>query len=269
MKRKGRHRPTIEDLVEISGIETLHPGGFALTRRTAELLDLQPGMRLLDVSSGRGTQAVFYARHFGVTVVGVDLAGEMVVAARRKAAAAGLGDRVTFRQGDSQALPFEDDGFDAVVNECAVGIPDDSQQVLDEMVRVARPGATLAIHESLWRRAMPEAEKIELTERYGTTPLAAEEWQAMLRRAGVVDIVTEIEPWSQPEMFWKIRTARDVAKPSQVLSLPERIRTVGRVYARYGIKGIFKALVNEKRFYGAVMDGKIGYGLFKGIKAGV
>ena len=65
--------------------ETLHPGGFALTRRTAELLDLQPGMRLLDVSSGRGTQAVFYARHFGVTVVGVDLAGEMVVAALKSA----------------------------------------------------------------------------------------------------------------------------------------------------------------------------------------
>jgi len=37
MKRKGIYRPTIEDAVEISGIETLHPGGFALTRRTAEV----------------------------------------------------------------------------------------------------------------------------------------------------------------------------------------------------------------------------------------
>lgn len=139
MKRQGIQRPTIEDLAETSGIETLHPGGFALTRRTAELLALQPGMRLLDVSSGRGTQAVFYARHFGVTVVGVDLSDEMVAAARQKAAAAGMGDRVTFKQGDSQALPFEDACFDAVVNECAVGIPDDSQKVLDEMVRRPDP----------------------------------------------------------------------------------------------------------------------------------
>jgi ubiquinone/menaquinone biosynthesis C-methylase UbiE len=266
MKRQGIHRPTIEDLVETSGIETLHPGGFALTRRTAELLALQPGMRLLDVSSGRGTQAVFYARHFGVTVVGMDLAGEMVAAARQKAAAAGMGDRVTFKQGDSQALPFEDACFDAVVNECAVGIPDDSQKVLNEMVRVARPGAALAIHESLWRRPLQASAKIELAERYGTTPLATDEWEAMLTNAGVTEIVAEIEPWSQPEMFWKIRAERDVAKPSQVLSMPERIRTVSRVYARYGIKGIFKALENERRFYRAVMDGKIGYGLFKGVK---
>ena len=63
MKRQGIHRPTIEDLVEISGIETLNPGGFALTRRTAERLALKPGMHLLDVSCGRGTQAVFYVRH--------------------------------------------------------------------------------------------------------------------------------------------------------------------------------------------------------------
>ncbi|MDJ0875922.1 MAG: methyltransferase domain-containing protein [Desulfobacterales bacterium] len=266
MKRLGIHRPTIEDLVEISGIETLHPGGFALTRRTAELLDLQPGMHLLDVSSGRGTQAVFYAQNFGVTVVGVDLSADMIAAARTRAAAAGLDDRVTFRQGDSQALPFEDTHFDAVVNECAVGIPDDSQKVLDEMVRVVKPGGALAIHESLWRCPLPEDNKRELAERYGTTPLAAEEWEAMLARAGVEAIVTEIEPWSRPEMFWKIRAERDVSKPSQVLSLPERARTVGRVYRQYGLKGIFKALENEKRFYGAVIDGKIGYGLFKGVK---
>ncbi|MNO42728.1 hypothetical protein D3C76_329250 [compost metagenome] len=61
MKRKGIHKPTIEDAIEISGIETLHPGGFDLTGRTAEVAELEPGMRVLDVSSGRGTQAIFYA----------------------------------------------------------------------------------------------------------------------------------------------------------------------------------------------------------------
>lgn len=29
MKRKGIYRPTVEDAIEIGGIETLHPGGFA------------------------------------------------------------------------------------------------------------------------------------------------------------------------------------------------------------------------------------------------
>ncbi|MNC56358.1 hypothetical protein D3C75_1059490 [compost metagenome] len=60
MKRRGIHRPTIEDAVEISGIETLHHGEFDLTKRTAEIAGLRLGMRVLDVSSGRGTQAIFY-----------------------------------------------------------------------------------------------------------------------------------------------------------------------------------------------------------------
>lgn len=82
MKRSGAHRPTIEEVVEISGIETLHPGGFALTRRTAEVAAMRPGLDVLDVSSGRGTQAVFYAREYGVRVMGVDIAPDMVGTAR-------------------------------------------------------------------------------------------------------------------------------------------------------------------------------------------
>lgn len=51
MKRKGIHKPTIEDAIEISGIETLHPGGFELMRRTTEVTELKPGMRVLDAPS--------------------------------------------------------------------------------------------------------------------------------------------------------------------------------------------------------------------------
>lgn len=78
MKRKGIYKPTIEDIIELRRLETLHPGGFALTRRTAELADLKPGLTVLDVSSGRGTQSVFYAKEFGVDVTGVDISKEMI-----------------------------------------------------------------------------------------------------------------------------------------------------------------------------------------------
>lgn len=55
MKRQGTHKPTVEDAIEISGIEILHPGGYELTKRTAEVYELKPEMKVLDVSSGRGT----------------------------------------------------------------------------------------------------------------------------------------------------------------------------------------------------------------------
>jgi ubiquinone/menaquinone biosynthesis C-methylase UbiE len=265
MKRLGIHKPTIEDAIELSGIETLHPGGFALTRRTAELAGLQPGMRVLDVSSGRGTQAIFYAAQFGVHVTGVDIADDMVRTAAQNARQAGLEDKVRFRQGDSQCLPFEDGSFDVAINECAVGIPDDSQRVLDEMVRVVRTGGAAAMHESTWKKPLPEDEKEQFAERYGTTPLEVSEWENMLQRAGVRDIVTECRPWSEPEMFWKIRKDRDVRSPSQVLTLPERLATAGKVFRRYGLKGVLKVFENERIFYRAVREEKLGYCLFKGI----
>jgi ubiquinone/menaquinone biosynthesis C-methylase UbiE len=266
MKRKGIHKPTIEDLVEISGIETLHPGGLALTRRTAELANLKPGMKVLDVSSGRGFQAIYYAQAFGVDVMGIDISDEMIMAATRNAERAGLNGQVHFKPADSQQLPFGDNTFDAVINECAVGIPDDSQKVLDEMARVAKPGGTIAIHESTWRKSLSPEEKDELSERYGTTPLEFDEWTAMLQRAGIQEIVAEFDEWSKPELFWKIRSDRDVSHHLQVLSIPERILTSVKILRRYGLNGVFKAFENERVFYQAVLSGKLGYCLFKGLK---
>jgi ubiquinone/menaquinone biosynthesis C-methylase UbiE len=266
MKRTGRHRPTIEDVIEISGLELLHPGGLKLTRRTAEVAHMQPGMKVLDVSSGRGTPAVYYAREFGVEIVGVDIASEMVCTATGKAAQAGLKDRIVIEQGDSQALPYADNVFDAVINECAVGIPDDSQKVLDEMVRVTRPGGTIVIHESTWRKPLPRDERDDFAERYGTTPLTYDEWLAMLTQAGVQEIETEFDEWSRPEMFWEIRQDRQVTDYSKVLSPREKLVTVWRVFRRYGLRGVFTTFKNEKVFYAAVLDGKLGYCLFKGIK---
>lgn len=266
MKRKGIHRPTVEDVVEISGIETLHPGGLALTRRTAELANLEAGMKVLDVSSGRGSQAIYYAQTFGVQVVGIDISDQMITTATQNAKRAGLNGQVLFRQADSQQLPFGDNSFDAVINECAVGIPDDSQRVIDEMARVAKPGGAVAIHESTWRKPLPVEEKDEISERYGTTPLEFDEWVAMLKQAGLREIITEFDQWSKPEMFWKIRKDRDVRNHRQVLSLPERIRTSVKIFGRYGLKGVFKAFENERAFFHTVLAGKLGYSLFKGVK---
>ena len=210
MKRKDIYKPTIEEAIEIGGIETLHPGGFALTKRTAELAGLKEGLKILDVSSGRGTQSIYYAKEFGVDVTGLDIDEDMIETASQKALENNLKDKVIFKKGDSQSLPFQDNSFDVVINECAVGIPDDSQKVLNEMVRVVKPGGAVLIHESTWKKKLSSEEKDDFSERYGTTPLELEEWISMLKKAGVKNIIHEFEQWSKPEMFWKIRKERDV-----------------------------------------------------------
>lgn len=266
MKRKGIYKPTIEDIIELSGIEALHPGGMALTQRTAELAGLKPGMKILDVSSGRGTQSIFYAKEFGVEVIGLDISEEMIQSASKNAKNEGVENLTSFKLGDSQALPFEDNSFDVVINECAVGIPDDSQKVLDEMVRVAEPNGVIIIHESTWRKNLDDVEKDEISERYGTTPLDYDEWIDMLQEAGVREITTEFDEWSKPEIFWKIRKDRDVEHYSKVLSRSELATTINKITQEYGKEGVKRALENQKKFWEIVLDGKLGYCLFKGIK---
>ncbi len=266
MKRKGTHKPTVEDAIEISGIEILHPGGFELTKRTAELCGLQAGMHILDVSSGRGTQAVYYAQAFGVNVTGLDISEVMIKTATQRSVDSRTREKVKFVLGDSQALPFEDNTFDAVINECAVGIPDDSQKVLDEMLRVVKPGGAVAIHESTWKKQVSGKNKDEIAERYGTTPLELNEWTSMLEQAGTVDIITEFEQWSKPEMFWKIRKDRNVRSHNQVMSVGEKLTTAVRIFKIYGVAGVMKVFENERFFYRTVLNGTLGYALFKGVK---
>ncbi|HJN05870.1 MAG TPA: methyltransferase domain-containing protein [Bacteroidales bacterium] len=266
MKRVGIHKPTVEDAIEISGIEILHPGGFELTQRTAEICNLKSGMKILDVSSGRGTQALYYAKTFGVNVTGIDISPDMIKTATMAAKENGLTEQVNFIEGDSQNLPFGANLFDAVINECAVGIPDDSQKVLDEMVRVVKPGGAIAIHESTWKKTIPKNEKEEISERYGTTPLEFDEWIAMLKKAGTTNIISEFDRWSKPEMFWNIRKDRKVNSFKSVMTTSEKLKTACRICKIYGIKGVIKVFQNEKIFYKTILEGKLGYALFKGIK---
>lgn len=266
MKRNGTYKPTVEDAIEIGGIEILHPGGYKLTQRTAELCELKKGMKVLDVSSGRGTQSIYYAKTFGVDVTGLDISQEMVDTAMQRARDEGLSGQVKFVLGDSQHLPFPDNSFDVVINECAVGIPDDSQKVLDEMLRVVKPNGAVAIHESTWRKKLSESEKQEIAERYGTTPLEFLEWIEMLQKAGTTNIISEFDEWSKPEMFWKIRKDRDVKHWFFTMTIKEKLVTMSRIIRKYGLTGVLTIMKNERIFYKTVLAGKLGYALFKGTK---
>lgn len=212
------------------------------------------------------TQSIFYSKEFNADVVGVDISEEMIRTAKLNAQKAGVENKVLFKIGDSQCLPFENNMFDVVINECAVGIPEDSQKVLAEMVRLVKPGGKILIHESTWRVKLPDEEKEEFSERYGTTPLELSEWLQMLENAGVKNIIYEIEQWSKPEMFWKIRKDRDVKHWFFTMSIPEKLITMKRIFSQYGLKGVFTIIKNEKIFYNAVFQGKLGYALFKGEK---
>ncbi len=111
-----------EDVIEMSGVETLHPGGLDLSRRIGKLVDFTPMTRVLDVSCGKGVFACQYAKEFGCSVTGIDINPQFIAIARQRAQREEVADKVDFKFGDARKLPFQDAEFDVVVNECAVGL---------------------------------------------------------------------------------------------------------------------------------------------------
>jgi ubiquinone/menaquinone biosynthesis C-methylase UbiE len=114
-------------------------------QRTFELLEVQPGFRLLDVGCGLGEDVQALAQRVGPTgrVVGIDNSETMVTEARARAAGRSL--PVEYCVGDAQRLEFADNSFDGCRAERILVHLEDPAKALGELVRVARPGARLVV----------------------------------------------------------------------------------------------------------------------------
>ena len=122
--------PTYDDVI-----------GRVTSRLVGPLLNaagVQQGSRVLDLATGPGYAAA-EAAALGASVVGVDIAPAMVELARR------LHPAVEFRVAQAEALPFEDDAFDAVVSNFVVPHLSRPERAVSELVRVLRGGGRLAL----------------------------------------------------------------------------------------------------------------------------
>src|ERR1700712_1363456 len=101
-----------------------------------------PGMRVLDVAAGSGATSI-PAALTGAEVVASDLTPELLEAGR--AAAAAVGAELEWVEADAQALPFEDGSFDVVWSSFGAMFAPRHEVVAGELVRVVRPGGTIAM----------------------------------------------------------------------------------------------------------------------------
>ena len=115
--------------------------------------------KILDVATGTGDLAIAAVKAMpAVHVTGVDISVGMLDVGRKKIAGEKLGDRIMLATGDSEALPFADAAYDAVM--CAYGVRnfEHLEAGLREMQRVLRPGGRLAILEFSQPKRFPVAQ---------------------------------------------------------------------------------------------------------------
>lgn len=120
--------------------ETMRESGVALV----DQLEVTEGLLVLDLGCGDGNTAIPEAK-LGATVLGVDIARNLVEAGNRRAKEEGL-TNCTFQEGDATDLhELSDQTFDLVVSIFGAMFAPKPFDVAREMVRVTRPGGRIVM----------------------------------------------------------------------------------------------------------------------------
>ncbi|HEX8102917.1 MAG TPA: methyltransferase domain-containing protein [Solirubrobacteraceae bacterium] len=144
--------PTPTDLTGLAELKVAHRGIWAsgdyadVAERLVDavppahliqLAGIEPGMEVLDLAAGTGNVAI-RAAQLGARVTALDLAPELFVRGRERAAAAGV--EVDWVEGDAEALPFADGSFDRVLSSLGIQFAPRHEVAAREAVRVTRRG---------------------------------------------------------------------------------------------------------------------------------
>ena len=131
-----------------------------------EMLDVQPGWKVLEIGFGTGHSLIELAKSVGSAgkVYGIDLSDKMVEISQKLAEKEGLDERIELFCGDALNLPYESESLNGIFISFTLELFDtpDIILVLSECKRVLRPGGRIVIVGM--SRVMPEGLVMEMFE---------------------------------------------------------------------------------------------------------
>ncbi len=211
----------VRHLDRISGMGQVQ----AYKRRTFDLLEVREGSHVLDVGCGTGDDARALAERVGATgrVVGVDNSATMIEEARKRVE--GLSLPVDYRVGDARRLDLPDASFDACRIDRVLHHLDDPHTAVHELVRVARSGAPVVMHEpdmethliSHGDRVITRRLMNYFCDRHPSAWIGRRLY-GLARQAGLTNIAVEPDTWiwtdyeDAMQMLWLDRTAAQAAE---------------------------------------------------------
>ncbi len=173
-------------------------------QRSYAAMHIEPGQKVLDVGCGPAIDTVSLAMMVGTTgqVVGVDADPAQVAEANQRAAQLGLGSKVRHQQSDIYILPFADNEFDAVRCERLFQNLDYPERMLQEMIRVTRPGGWVVIMDTDWGSISIDTPEVEIERRLIRfhaehnlrNGYAGRQLYRLIKRSGLTDIAIDVFP---------------------------------------------------------------------------
>jgi ubiquinone/menaquinone biosynthesis C-methylase UbiE len=136
--------PSIEALAPY---DQFHGRGLESTMEIAGLMQAVPADHILDIGSGIGGPARYFARRFGCRVTGIDLTPEFCDVARHLTRLLDLEARVRFEPGDALAMPFTDGLFTGAYSMNVSMNIADKRAFYREIHRVLTRGGWLVLSE--------------------------------------------------------------------------------------------------------------------------
>lgn len=240
---EGGSAPSMLDLVRLSSRPRFPPGGRDLYRQIALLTDMSPDDEVLDVGCGSGVTLEYFVREWGVNGSGVDPDGWQIERAEDRARTGELSDRLHFQEAPLDALPYRDEIFDVVLGELGLAGHAEPEAVLDEMVRVTKPGGRLALIQLVWKAPVDPERREVLSDHLGARPLMLMEWKRLLRDAGVRGLHTE--DWSDEDTAFRPTVTKPFPDFAELFSLGEKLAILRRAWSRWGWKGVRTVVSRE------------------------
>jgi len=221
------------------GAKTLEEAQDVKRELVCTKLNLQPGERVLDIGCGWGAWAIHAATRHGVHVTGITLSPPQAEEARKRAEAAGVGDKVDIRVLDWRELreePFDAIASIGMVEHVGTASIDAYAQRLNTLLK---PGGRLLNH-GIARLRHGDAEAGPFSERYvfpDAAPLHASRILFALEGGGFeVDTVEGFrEDYAETLTHWA-KNLDDNAVEAERIAGTERMR-VWRLYIRAARSG--------------------------------
>ena len=174
----------------------------AMEEKLYHRLGLDKGSNVFDAGAGSGLVAAYMAEH-GLNVAAVDITPTHVEQAKRNVVARGLDNQVTIELGDYHNLSkYRDESFDGVYTMETFVHADEPQKVLDNFIRLLKPGGVLVLHEADFHWDSPVLREV-LRLSHCENTLEEGAYEKMLQMAGFVDI--DIEDLSERVLpMWRL-----------------------------------------------------------------